>query len=345
VIEACRGVADAHRRGIVHRDLKPANLFLARERGRRIVKVLDFGISHMDQPDELRVTQTHTAFGTPLYMSPEAVRSAKLTDARTDVWALGVILYELVVGRPPFLGESATAVAVAVSVEGFVPASELVAEIPTGFDAIVGAALEKSPANRYADASALGRALEALLGGRAVGAPAPPAALPDASPSDGRASSREVAAPAVSPALEKRPRGARAALLLVASVVLGAALSLGLAALALRRPHDAAHDAASAAAPPSPEATEAVATGAAPADESDGAPTAAPTALAASPSSEPAAPTRVASGSVPRATASTSAPAPLPRPSSTAPTTTAPTAPPPTATGARPSQGTPPLHL
>jgi serine/threonine-protein kinase len=91
VRQACEAMIEAHAAGIVHRDLKPANLFLATQGSRKVVKVLDFGISLVASPEDTRLTRTQAAFGTPLYMSPEAILSTKHADARSDVWVLGVI--------------------------------------------------------------------------------------------------------------------------------------------------------------------------------------------------------------------------------------------------------------
>jgi serine/threonine-protein kinase len=109
VLQACEAIAEAHARGIVHRDLKPANLFVTRRPdGSRLVKVLDFGISKaIDvEAQEQSLTMSGTVMGSPGYMSPEQVRSAKAVDTRTDIWALGVILYELLSGCCPFTGET-----------------------------------------------------------------------------------------------------------------------------------------------------------------------------------------------------------------------------------------------
>ncbi len=159
VIEAAEALAEAHEIGIVHRDLKPANLFLSRAGNKRLLKILDFGISRFETAGESRVTQTQTAFGTPLYMAPEAVRSAKHTDSRADIWALGVILYELVSGTLPFLGETPTAVAVSVSVDTFKPLSEVCRDVPPEIDAVLSRALAKDPAHRF---QTVGDLVEAL---------------------------------------------------------------------------------------------------------------------------------------------------------------------------------------
>ncbi|MBS2018351.1 MAG: serine/threonine protein kinase [Deltaproteobacteria bacterium] len=104
LLQACAAVAEAHAAGIVHRDLKPGNLFLAKEQdGAQIIKVLDFGISKMND-EESKLTTAGATMGTALYMSPEQIRSAAKVDARADVWSLGVILYELLCGAPPWTG-------------------------------------------------------------------------------------------------------------------------------------------------------------------------------------------------------------------------------------------------
>jgi hypothetical protein len=109
VLQACEAVAEAHDHGIVHRDLKPANLFLAEgPGGSRTIKVLDFGISKVNTtgPQQFSLTDTATLMGSPAYMSPEQLESSRNVDARADIWSLGVILHELVLGRVPFTGDS-----------------------------------------------------------------------------------------------------------------------------------------------------------------------------------------------------------------------------------------------
>ena len=162
VVQACVAVAEAHALGIVHRDLKPANLFLTtRVDGTPLIKVLDFGIAKAPE-SEARITQTSSLMGSPAYMSPEQLRSAKDVDVRSDVWSLGVILYELVSGRLPFPGDSITEVAVKVSVDPAVPL-----DVDPAFDAVVMRAIEKDIAKRYQSVSELATALVPFGGAQA----------------------------------------------------------------------------------------------------------------------------------------------------------------------------------
>lgn len=159
VLQAAAGVGEAHAQGIVHRDLKPHNLFLVAGAGERLVKVLDFGISKLAGADAPRVTTTGARLGTPLYVSPEQLVSAKYVTASADIWSLGVILYELLTGKVPF--EGATAIAVAAAIQGAEPPppSARVAGIPTALDAVVMKALAKSTAARYATVAEFAEAL------------------------------------------------------------------------------------------------------------------------------------------------------------------------------------------
>ncbi len=159
VMQACAGMEEAHRAGIVHRDLKPSNLFITEQDGRRTVKVLDFGISKLAGDVQSSVTTTASAFGTPLYMSPEQVRSVKHVDARTDLWSLGVVLYELLTGEPPFIHDSATAILAAIIADKPTPVRQRRPELPAGLAAVVMKALEKNPAARYGSARDLCAAL------------------------------------------------------------------------------------------------------------------------------------------------------------------------------------------
>ncbi len=163
VAQACHAMIEAHELGIVHRDLKPPNIFLATEGHRRVAKVLDFGISKVQSINDARLTSTQMSFGSPLYMSPEQIRSTKLVDQRSDVWSLGVILYEALTGEPPFMGETPGALAVVISVEPHLPASHKNPQIPLGLDDVIAGALQKDPKKRYASVRELLRALEDFL--------------------------------------------------------------------------------------------------------------------------------------------------------------------------------------
>jgi serine/threonine-protein kinase len=162
VLQACEGLAEAHRSGIVHRDLKPANLFLTRRpNGRPLVKVLDFGISKGVAMGDasLAATKTNALLGSPYYMSPEQMTSPKDVDHRTDVWSLGVILYELVTGRMPFDADTLGALFLAVYQMAPTPLPQVRPDLPPEFIAVVMRCLEKNPANRYASVEELSLAL------------------------------------------------------------------------------------------------------------------------------------------------------------------------------------------
>ncbi len=166
MLETLEGVAQAHALGIVHRDLKPSNLFRAvRPDGSVSIKVLDFGISKAPRPeDDGTATATHAMLGSPLFMSPEQVRSAKTVDARSDLWSLGVIMYRLLTGQPPFTGSNMGEVLAAILTEPHKPIAELRPDVPHGFAKIVDRCLERDRDRRYANAAELAIALEPFAG-------------------------------------------------------------------------------------------------------------------------------------------------------------------------------------
>jgi serine/threonine-protein kinase len=153
--QIARGLAAAHVAGIVHRDIKPANLMLT---ARGEVKIVDFGIAKLAGQDDL--TATGVSLGTVAYMAPE--QFAGQIDARVDIWALGVVLFEMLAGRRPFDGENDIAVMNAV-LNGTAPSvRSLRPDVPAGLAAIVDRALERRPADRYDSADDVARELETL---------------------------------------------------------------------------------------------------------------------------------------------------------------------------------------
>jgi serine/threonine protein kinase len=162
VLEACEAFAEAHDLGIVHRDVKPANLFLARQSGLapRIIKVLDFGISKTTSlaPGTLDATESATAhagtlpktiLGSPFYMSPEQMESARDVDRRTDIWALGVTLFELVTGKLPYTGSTLIQVYSKMVTEGRPAWRDLLLGFPAGLESVLAKCIARDREARY----------------------------------------------------------------------------------------------------------------------------------------------------------------------------------------------------
>ena len=163
-VQACSGVHAAHDAGIVHRDLKPENLFLVERRGRPFVKVLDFGVSMFDPRHRLsRATAEGDIIGTPYYMSPEQIRGDRDLDGRSDVYALGVILYEAATGKHPYPTDKLLTLVASVLEVTPAPLIEVRRDLPPRLSAIVEQAMMKDRERRIPTAKELGEALASLI--------------------------------------------------------------------------------------------------------------------------------------------------------------------------------------
>jgi serine/threonine-protein kinase len=162
LLQVCDAIAEAHAQGIIHRDLKPGNIFVTRDRdGEPFLKVLDFGISKMSFLGEQTDVVTHSTaiLGSPVYMSPEQMKSSRDVTQTTDIWSLGVILYESLGGRVPFDEKTMGALMAKVLTEPPAPLEALRPDLPASFLAVVTRCLDKDPAQRFATVAELARAL------------------------------------------------------------------------------------------------------------------------------------------------------------------------------------------
>ena len=166
VHQACHGLADAHRVGIIHRDIKPANLFLSREPGEIVVKILDFGVAKLPADGGLGLTRTGTMIGSPHYMSPEQARGGKNLDARTDLWSLGIVAYKLLAGRLPFKHIKAFGeLLLAICCEPIPRLGSAAPWLKPEVSFFVHRALSVDPAARFASAHEMAVAARGLLKG------------------------------------------------------------------------------------------------------------------------------------------------------------------------------------
>jgi eukaryotic-like serine/threonine-protein kinase len=260
LIQACAGVSEAHAAQIVHRDLKPGNLFLVnRPDGGQLLKVLDFGIAKAPQETELGLTGTNAILGSPAYMSLEQLRSSRLVDTRSDIWSLGVILYELVAGRRPFNGEGIADLALRIAMETTpklpedltfpeitapgVTSSKVTsgkgARVREALDAIITKCLDRDPERRYQSVAELALALAPFAEdperriasslGRASSRPGElvlpdEVSLRDAVPD--LATTMQTAGAIENPTAGKKPRGRKGKIALAATLAGGIAVAV-----------------------------------------------------------------------------------------------------------------------
>ncbi|HVV84210.1 MAG TPA: serine/threonine-protein kinase, partial [Kofleriaceae bacterium] len=158
----------AHGKGIIHRDLKPENVFLVRDQevaGGERAKILDFGIAKLTGQTSLSKTQTGALMGTPIYMSPEQCRGAGDLDHRSDIYALGCVVYHLLTGRPPFVADGLGELLAMHMIVAPAAPSQLVPELPPELDALVLCCLAKKPEERFQTMGDVAAAIDALMAG------------------------------------------------------------------------------------------------------------------------------------------------------------------------------------
>ncbi|MCP4674287.1 MAG: serine/threonine protein kinase [Deltaproteobacteria bacterium] len=161
-LQVARALNHAHFRGVIHRDIKPANIMIS---NRGEVKLMDFGIAHAESLSDL--TETGTGLGTPSYMSPEQILGEKL-DARSDVWSLGVVFYQMLTGKKPFLEDEERSVLQKIRLERYTPARRVNPQVPRPLERVLARCMTKVPADRYPSMQALIHDLEDFLASRVV---------------------------------------------------------------------------------------------------------------------------------------------------------------------------------
>jgi len=313
-LQACEALAEAHAKHLVHRDVKPENLFVAEgPGGAPLLKVLDFGISKQLTPltSQRALTDSSESMGSPFHMSPEQMLEPNTVDSRTDIWSLGVVMYEALTGQFPFAGQTAPQLCANVMTTEPIPPQAHRADIPDGLARVVLRCLQKDRERRYRDVGELSQALKefgsvasAIAAARVEQILGRPAAaeteLPGAEPEPTEEASSRAAVLGPIPGLPQRGFGLRV------SVALVLVVATGLAAYAVHRAVAAPADDDVVAAAPAPSASVLVSE-----------PSAAPSAAASA--ARPAKPrkTKVASAvpAISRATpAPSAAPVPAPAP-------------------------------
>ena len=186
ILQVCEAVAEAHALGIVHRDLKPRNLFLtARVHGKPHVKVLDFGLAKRVDMQDVTLTATTAIIGSPQYMSPEQLKASRNVDYRTDIWSLGVCIYELVSGRVPFDSDAVPVLCAMVLKDDPTPLPSIRPDVPPGLWHVIQTCLRKEPSERYSNVAELAEALEPYAPPHSKGATARISAVLFSAPATG----------------------------------------------------------------------------------------------------------------------------------------------------------------
>ena len=159
-IEICRALSYAHKEGVMHRDVKPSNII--RVGGQHQVKITDFGIAHIENPDGMRLTMVGTIVGTPRFMSPEQARGEQNIDGRSDLFSVGVLLYYLLSGKHPFTGETVISLCNKILNVPPTPMAEVAPQVPAGLRRIVERLLNKDINKRFQSGKALAVALRGV---------------------------------------------------------------------------------------------------------------------------------------------------------------------------------------
>ncbi len=199
-LQLAEALAYAHRQGTIHRDIKPTNILLRRGAQPHVI-LTDFGLARLCDDDGTRLTMSGAMVGTPTYMSPEAVRG-ETCDERTDIYSLGVVLYELLTGKPPYIANTPYSMMMKLANDPLPPPRDLNPELPEAVETLLLCALAKEPTDRYADATAFGAAIveaQQMIGGTTVQDPVKDHIATDRPSDTGQTQQYEVAWPPIAP--------------------------------------------------------------------------------------------------------------------------------------------------